>query len=106
LASQSTSVNAQVLSPSSGEVELIFMGQQSQRQTPNIVAGALQFSVQNNYRNGSICTKDFGRVSGRPDSHVLWAKIPAIPAMRARVRVPESQKVHGILGGIPGESGI
>jgi hypothetical protein len=50
--------------------------------------------------------KDFGWVSGRPDSHVLRAEIPEIPAMRARVRAPESQKVRGILGGIPGESGI
>jgi hypothetical protein len=50
--------------------------------------------------------KDFGRVSGRPDSRVLRAEIPAIPAMRVRVRAPELQKVRGILGGIPGESGI
>jgi hypothetical protein len=56
----------------------------------------------------SLClySKDFGRVSGRPDSRVLRAEIPAIPAMRARVRAPEWQKVRGILGGIPGESGI
>jgi hypothetical protein len=58
----------------------------------------------------NICTcispKDFGRVSGRPDSRVLRAKIPAIPVMQAQVRAPESQKVRGTLGGIPGESSI
>jgi hypothetical protein len=51
-------------------------------------------------------TKDFGWVSGRPDSCILRAEIPAIPAMRARVWAPELQKVCRILGGIPGESGI
>jgi hypothetical protein len=50
--------------------------------------------------------KDFSRVSGRLDSLVLRAKIPTIPAMRAWVRVPESQKVRGILSRIPRESGI
>jgi hypothetical protein len=44
-----------------------------------------------------ITTRDFSRVSG-----VLRAEILTIPAMRG----PELAKVRGILGGIPGESGI
>jgi hypothetical protein len=50
--------------------------------------------------------KDLSRVSGRQDSRILQAKLPAIPMMRVWVQVPESQKVHRILSGIPGESGI
>jgi hypothetical protein len=52
-----------------------------------------------------VCPRDFGRVSGLPDSRVLRAKIPAKTGMRVRVRVPEWQNVRQNPGGNPAESG-
>jgi hypothetical protein len=51
--------------------------------------------------------KDFGRVSGLPDSRVLRAKKPAYSRMRAAGAGAGAgrPKMRQILGGIPGESG-